>query len=81
MMTDQPARITPGEIAALLDQASGLAPDAPLADRITFGERKAYLLSHLAAVLGTAEAHQAASDAWSQVCPLLAQRSRTEVAT
>ena len=48
-MTDQPARVTPAEISALLDQARGLTPQSPLADQIAFHERKALLLSRLAA--------------------------------
>jgi hypothetical protein len=79
MVTDQPARITPGEIAALLDQASGLTEASPLGERITFCERKAYLLSRLAAVFGTAEAHLVAADAWHHVGMLARQRDWTEV--
>jgi hypothetical protein len=79
MMTDQPARITLGEISDLLDQARRLAPDAPLADQITFHERKAYLLSRLAAHLDTAEAHHVAAEAWHYVGMLARHRDREEV--
>jgi hypothetical protein len=80
-MTGQPSRVTPGEISALLDQARGLTPTSPLADRIAFGERKAHLLSRLAADLDTAEAHQVAADAWHHVGMLARQRDRAEVAS
>jgi hypothetical protein len=78
-MTDQPARITPGEIAALLDQARRLAPDAPLADQIAYHERKALLLSRIAARLDTAEAHRVAADAWHFVGLLARLRDQEEV--
>ena len=78
MMTDQPARITPGEIATLLDQASGLTDASPLGERISFHERKAYLLSRLAARLDTTEAHQVAANAWHHVGKLARQRDRAE---
>ena len=79
MMTDQPARITPGEIAALLDQASGMIGKSPLADQITFHERKVLLLSLLADRLNTSEAHRVAADAWHHVRSLAAGRERQEV--
>jgi hypothetical protein len=80
MMTDQPSRITPAEIAALLDQASGLRPESPLTDRLAFHERKAALLTRVSATLDTVEAHQVAAAAWDQVCTLFAQRCWTKVA-
>jgi hypothetical protein len=79
IMTDQPARVTPGEISALLDQARRLTRDAPLADRIAHHERKARLLSRVAAHLDTAEAHRVAADAWHQVGMLARQRDQKEV--
>jgi hypothetical protein len=78
-MTDQPARITPGDIAALLDQASGLIGSSSLADQINFHERKALLLSLLADRLNTPEAHRVAADAWHRVRTLAARRDREEV--
>jgi hypothetical protein len=78
-MTDQPARVTPAEISALLDQARRLTHDAPLDDRIAYHERKARLLSRVAAHLDTAEAHQVAADAWHQVGTLARQRDQEEV--
>ena len=78
-MTDHPPRRTPGEIAALLDQASGLVGKSPLADQITFHERKALLLSLLADRLNTPEAHHVAADAWDHVRSLAAGRERQEV--
>jgi hypothetical protein len=67
-MTDQPARVTPGEISALLDHARQLMNGgASLDEQITYHERKARLLSRVAADLGTAKAHQVAADAWHYV--------------
>jgi hypothetical protein len=63
-MTDQPARVTPGEISALLDHARQLTPGASLDEQIAYHEHKASLLSRCADDLGTAEAHQVAADAW-----------------
>ena len=77
-MTDQPARIAPGEISALLDQARELSPDSPLADQIRYHERKAHLLSRIAASLDTADAHQVAADAWHYVGDLARQRDQAE---
>lgn len=65
-MTDQlPTRVTPGEISAFLDQLRVIGPDTPLAERIEFFERKADLLSRVAAHLDTPEAYEVAADAWS----------------
>jgi hypothetical protein len=75
-MTDQPSRVTPDEISALLDQARHLTPDVPLADLLTYHERKADLLSRIAARLDTAEAHQVAADAWDYVASLARQHDR-----
>jgi hypothetical protein len=72
-MTDQPARVTPGEISAFLDQLRGIGPRTSLAERIEFFERKADLLSRVADDLGTAEAHEVAADAWSYVSRLARQ--------
>jgi len=64
-MTDQPARVTPGEISDLLDHARQLtSAGASLEEQIAYHERKASLLSRVAADLDTAEAHQVAADAW-----------------
>jgi hypothetical protein len=72
-MTDQPARVTPAEIAALLDQARRLTRESPLADQLAYHERKAELLSLIAARLGTPEAHQVAADAWDYAARLASQ--------
>jgi hypothetical protein len=64
-MTDQPARVTPGEISDLLDHARQLTGSAAsLEEQIAYHQRKANLLSRVAADLDTAEAHQVAADAW-----------------
>jgi hypothetical protein len=69
-MTAEPRRVTPAEISALLDIARQLGHDAPLADQIAYHERKANVLSRIAADLGTAEAHTVAADAWHYVSTL-----------
>jgi hypothetical protein len=76
-MTDQPRRVTPAEISALLSTARQLGPSAPLEERIAFHERKANLLSRIAEDLGTAEAHEAAADAWHQLSGLCRRAGAT----
>jgi hypothetical protein len=78
-MTDQPARVTPGEISAFLDHLRAITPDAPLEERIQFFERKARLLSRVAAGLDTPEAYRVAADAWHYAAMLARQRDRQEV--
>jgi hypothetical protein len=74
-MTDQPARITPGEISALLDHARQMMNGgASLDEQIAYHEHKASLLSRCAADLDTAEAHLVAADAWNYVRTLAARR-------
>jgi len=81
IMTDQPSRVTPAEISALLDQARSLITDgASLDEQIRYHERKAYLLSRIAASLDTVEAHRVAADAWHYVGDLGRQRDRAEQA-
>lgn len=77
-MTDQPARVSPGEIADLLDQLRRLPPGAPLADQLTWHQRKAALLSRIADALGDPEARQVAAGARAQAAAL-ATRVRQEV--
>jgi hypothetical protein len=77
IMTDQPARVTPAEISALLDQARRVvARGASLDEQISYHERKACLLSRIAASLDTAEAHAVAADAWHYVGDLARQREQ-----
>jgi predicted outer membrane protein len=65
IMTDQPARVTPGEISELLDHARQMISGvASLDEQIAYHQRKANLLSQVAADLDTPEAHQVAADAW-----------------
>jgi len=78
-MTDQPSRVTPAEISAPLDQARGLSRDTALAEQIAYHERKAELLSRIAATLDTPEAHRVAADAWHQVRILAVRRDGQEV--
>lgn len=73
MVADQPARVTPREIAGLVNDLAGLGPRAPLADRVAWCERKAVLLSQIAEALDTPEAYLVAADAWQQVAQLAAQ--------
>jgi hypothetical protein len=77
-MTEQPARVTPSEISALLDAARQLSPAAGLDEQIAYHEHKASLLSRIAADLGTAEAHQVAAEAWAYVGILCRTRVRME---
>jgi hypothetical protein len=80
MMTDQPSRVTPAEISALLDQARRLrAEGGSLADQIAYHERKACLLSRIADHLDTPEARQVAADAWHYLRTLTRQRDGSEV--
>ena len=77
-MTDQPSRVTPAEISALLDQARQMISGvASLEEQITYHERKALLLSRVAADLDTAEAHLVAAEAWHQVRTLAARRDES----
>ena len=80
-MTDQPAPVTPGEISDLLDQATRLTREGgTLADQIAYHERKASLLTRIAADLDTAEAHEVAAQAWHHVGTLARRRdAATEV--
>jgi hypothetical protein len=77
-MTDQPSRVTPAEISALLDQARGLTRESPLTDQLAYHERKARLLSRIAATLDNAEAYRVAANAWHQVGMLARQRDQEE---
>jgi hypothetical protein len=69
MMTDhpcpQPSRVRPGEISDLLDQLRQLdsctTPAAVAAARLAFFDRKADLLTRIAADLGTDEAREVAA--------------------
>jgi hypothetical protein len=76
-MTDQPSRVTPAEISALLDHARQLSPATPLDEQIAYHQRKASLLSRVAADLDTAEAHLVAAEAWHQVRTLAARRDES----
>jgi hypothetical protein len=62
-MTDQPSRVTPGEISALLDQARQLTPDTDPGERLAYFDRKADLLTRVAADLGTLDSHEVAAAA------------------
>ena len=73
MMTDQPARVSPDDISTLLASLAALSPDATPAERLAYHERKAELLSRIAAVLGTTDAYDVAADAWLQ-CQRLARQ-------
>jgi hypothetical protein len=62
-MADQPARVTPGEISALLDQVRQLTPDCDPGERLAYFDRKADLLTRVAEDLGTIDAHEVAAGA------------------
>jgi hypothetical protein len=76
MMTDQPSRVTPAEISALLEHARQLEGGASLDDQIAYHEHKASLLSRIAADTGTTEAHDVAADAWAYLATLCRRADR-----
>ena len=73
-MTAQPARVTPGEISALIEQARSLGPlgQASQADQLAYFEHKADLLTRAAEDLGTAEAREVAANARAYAAALRA---------
>lgn len=79
MMPDQPSRVSPAEISEFLDHARRLRPDAPLSERLVYFERKASILSRIAADLNTPEAHNVAADAWHYVGKLAREADAAEV--
>ncbi len=72
----QPSRVQPGEISALLDQLRQLRPDTDPTVRLAYFDRKANLLTRIAADLDTDDARQVAADARAQAAEL---RIGTEV--
>jgi hypothetical protein len=71
MMTDdEPSRVTPAEISQLLSAGRALTPQSPLGEQIAYFELKAQLLSRIAAETDTADAREAAAEAWDQVAAL-----------
>ena len=79
-MTVQPSRVTPADIRDLLDHALALDRAATLAEQIAYHERKASLLSAIAADLGTTEAHEVAALAWEYLASLC-RRAGTDAGT
>jgi hypothetical protein len=77
MMTDQPAPVTAADICALLAGLEALPRFAPLADRLAFHEHKAELLTRIAAMAGTPDAHAAAAEARAY-CQQLARQHNAE---
>ena len=73
VMTDRPSRVTPADIRDLLDHALALDRGATLAEQIAYHERKANLLSRIAADLGMTEAHEVAALAWEYLASLCRQ--------
>jgi hypothetical protein len=67
MTSDQPSRVTPADISQLLSAAHKLSLHAPLGEQIAYFERKAELLSRIAADMDTPEAHAAAAEASDQL--------------
>jgi hypothetical protein len=80
MMTGQPRRVTPADIADLLDTALRMGSGATLDEQLACHERKARLLSGVAADLGTAEAHLVAAEAWQYASELAARRRQQDSA-
>jgi hypothetical protein len=76
-MTGQP-RVTPADIADLLDTAHRMRAGATLDEQLAYHERKAELLSGVAADLGTAEAHLVAAEAWEYAAELGARRRQQD---
>jgi hypothetical protein len=76
-MTDQPSRVTPADIRDLLDHTLGMDRGATLAEQIANHERKASLLSRIAAELGTTEAHEVAALAWEYLASLCRRADRS----
>jgi hypothetical protein len=76
MMTDQPSRVTPAEISELLAALARLPHDATSGELIAWHERKAGLLTRIAADLDTPEAHAVAAEAWDQLAALAVQLRR-----
>jgi hypothetical protein len=70
---DYESRVTPAEIRDLLDHALALDRGATLAEQIAYHERKASLLSRIAADLGTTQAHEVAALAWEYLATLVRQ--------
>jgi hypothetical protein len=73
-MTGQPRRVTPADIAELLDTALAMRSGATLDEQLAYHERKAELLSAIAADLDTADAHLVAAEAWQYASELAAHR-------
>jgi len=72
-MTEQPSRVTPDDIgAALLERLPPFPTGASVAERLAWFEARARLLTGIAAVVDTPDAHAAAADAWRE-CGRLAQ--------
>jgi hypothetical protein len=74
MMTGQPSRVTPAEIVDLVASALAMDRQATLDEQIAYHERKARLLSRVAADLDTAEAHLVAAEAWQYASQLARTR-------
>jgi len=73
MMTYDPSRVTAAEISELLSAGRALTPQSPLGEQLAYFERKAKLLSCIAAEADTDDAREVAAEAWDQVAALTAQ--------
>jgi hypothetical protein len=76
-MADQPSRVTPAEIADLLDQCRQLTAGASLDEQIAYHAQKASLLSRIASDLGTPEAYEVSADAWKYLSRLIRRAAAT----
>jgi hypothetical protein len=82
VMTEQPSPVTSADMAtALLDQVPARPPDASAAELTMWHEVRARLMTDIAGVVDTPEAHAAAADA-RRACLRLVRQSyeRTEAA-
>ena len=78
-MTDQPARVTPAEISALLDQARGLTRSRRWPTRSPITSARLCCCRGSPPPWTPPEAHRVAADAWQYVGELARQRDRAEV--
>ena len=77
-MPGEPRRVAPSEISDLLDMACRLKPHSPFSERRAYFQRKASILSRIAADLDTSEAHIVAADAWHYLSVMCREADEAE---